>query len=271
MSDVDIDLVIVNYRTPRLLMALLESLVNFEPDCSFSVTVIDVDPVNASSSFIDVRSSRSSLSPLPSFSYISIPENIGYARACNLGAAATNGRNIALLNADTRFNNAYCIDRCVKFLDSNSLVGVVGPLQIDGGRSRAVTHGGIFGSLSKPIERAFKSINKKGLMEDAKAVSVSGSALFTKRSVWNEMHDCEIFLESFPDAIGSFILTQHFYEETGYNYHVQSHGYEVWYLGSAEMIHEWHKSSPPGTQSKHIEKSRSIFRDFCDAHGIDRP
>ena len=108
-------------------------------------------------------------------------------------------------------------------------------------------------------------------MEDSQAVSVSGSALFTKRSVWDEMHDCEIFLELFPDAIGSFILTQHFYEETGYNYHVQSHGYEVWYLGSAEMIHEWHKSSPPGTQSKHIEKSRSTFREFCDAHGIDRP
>lgn len=257
MQDADIDIIITNYRTPGLLKRLLESCKVFEPDCSVSYTVVDVDPLMTP--VLDD-------SAFPELTYLSVPENIGYARACNLGAAITSGRNLALLNADTRFTNSHCVDRCVEFLDARPEVAVVGPLQVDSdGR---VTHAGIFGTLEKPSERGFKAKSKKGLQGDQRAVYVNGSAFFTKRGVWDQMRHCHIFEEQFPEAKGAFPLTQHYYEETGYAYHVQAHGYQVWYLGSAEMVHEWHASSTVGSQSKHVAPSKAIFNQFCDAHGI---
>lgn len=255
MPDADIDLVVVNYRTRDLLTRFLDSLEKYTPDCSYTLTVVDVDPLDLWDRGIQ-------------FTYLATPKNVGYARACNLGAVVGRARNLALLNADTAFTNPHCLDRCVEFLDANPQVAVVGPLQVDS--SNRVTHAGIFGDLAHPVERAFKSRDKKGhLREDRKAVSVTGSAFFTKRAIWDEMRSCPVFDAQFPEAHGAFLETPHYYEETGYAYHVQAHGYEVWYLGSAEMNHEWHQSSAVGSQAKHVNTSREIFRKFCDEHGIE--
>jgi GT2 family glycosyltransferase len=270
MSVADIDLIITNYRTPDLLRALLLSITEHEPDCSYTVTVIDVDPIVPFERAPKPLHHRGPGRVRPvkvDYEYVLVQENIGYARACNLGAAQTSGRNLVLLNADTRFTNSHCIDRCVEFLDAHDEVAAVGPLQVSS--EGLVTWAGTFGTLAKPIHRGFKARKKGGLQDDKQAVTINGSAFFTKRAVWDEMRECHIFKDQFPDAEGAFLLTQHYYEETGYAYHVQGHGYEVWYLGSAEMVHEWHKSSTVGSMSKHVAPSKAIFEEFCDNHGIE--
>lgn len=252
---VDLDIVVTNYRTPDLLRRHIHAYERHRSELyETRLTIIDVDPITP----LEVSGHN----------YVVVDHNCGYAKACNLGAWLTSGRLLAFMNADARLSDNRCVDRCIEFLDKHPEVAVVGPLQVDS--TGMVTHGGIFGTLEKPVERGFKARRTKGLLDDQQAVTVSGSAYFTKRDVWDSMTNCATYRKLHPDAGGAFLPTPHFFEETAYSYHVQAHGYEVWYLGSAQMIHEWHKSSRVGSLGRKYAESRQMFNEFCDEHGIPR-
>jgi GT2 family glycosyltransferase len=253
-----IELVVINYRTYDLLQEYIDSYLEFTPTCSSHLTIIDVD----STEELD------GLSLPDNISVVSTDWNLGYALSCNYGAFNSDSEIIAFFNADTRFNNSDCVDYCVNFLLENDDVGVVGPLQYSS--DGKCTHGGIFGTLSKPIHNGWASYDLDSLRFNQKAVTVSGSAYFIKRSVWADLTNCEIYRSLYPDVIGAFLPTQHYFEETACSYHTQSHGKEIWYLGEAEMIHEWHRSSPVGSEvDQKFGESKRMFVDFCEAHGID--
>jgi GT2 family glycosyltransferase len=194
--------------------------------------------------------------------------NLGYALSCNYGAYTSDSDFIAFFNADTKFIDNKCVDYCVDFLSSHDEVAIVGPMQYDSNGS--CTHGGIFGTLDKPMHNGWRSKDLDKLRFNRKAVTVSGSAFFMKRSVWSELTNCEIYRSLHPDVIGAFLPTPHYFEETGCAYHAHAHDYEIWYLGEASMIHEWHKSSPVGSEvDQKFHESKKIFVEFCEAHGID--
>jgi len=255
---IDLKLIVVNYRTYELLEAFVDSYMEFASrEYATALTIVDVDP-DGSGDWFSPQGNE----------LVRLEENWGYARACNIAASIGEpSRNIAFFNADTRFIDHKCVDSCIRFLDENNSVGVVGPLQYSS--SGKATHAGIFGSNTHPSMRGWHQRVSNEFRNNQMAVSVSGSAYFTKRSVWNEMMECEIFKEQFPESTGAFPPFPHFYEETLYSYHVRDHGYEVWYLGEAEMIHEWHKASPVGSQSENYYIGQRGFRAFCDAHGIE--
>lgn len=257
-----IDVVVVNYKTDDLLDAFIRSYFMYPAMRNSTLTVIDVE-TNAKEKY-----------QTDTYRYVAVEDNCGYARACNLGASLGYSEYVALFNADTRFDNISCLDRCIEFMDQTPNAAIVGPLQYSSdGR---VTHGGFFGTHAKPVEFGFgKPLKEPLLFEDRQAVTVSGSAFFVRRAVWDELAECSTYLgfldrEGIADR-GAFLPTQHFYEETACAYHAAAHGYEVWYLGSAQMVHEWHKSSPVGSRSKDLSESRALFNSFCDYHVIERP
>jgi GT2 family glycosyltransferase len=53
-------------------------------------------------------------------------ENLGFAKANNIGIKQSNGRYIALVNSDVRLLNG-CLQALVAFMDQNPKVGVAGP------------------------------------------------------------------------------------------------------------------------------------------------
>ena len=254
-----VEIAVINYKTYDLLQSFIDSIVEFPPSVDHHLTIIDVDS--------DLEKAEALSVPEDSWLVLS-DWNLGYALSCNYAGFSSDADILGFFNADTKFVNATCIDYCIDFLNSHPEVGIVGPLQYDSeGR---VTHGGIFGSLSKPEHHGWRSKDLNRMRFNRKAVTVSGSAFFIKRSLWSDLTNCEIYRSCFPDVIGPFLPTEHYYEETGCAYHAQAHGSEVWYLGEAEMIHEWHKSSPIGGEAdKNMKASKSIFVDFCEAHGID--
>jgi GT2 family glycosyltransferase len=257
MNDVAIDLVVVNYKTYDLLQQFVDSYLEYMPTNKSTLTIVDVES--------DTEKLRAVNAP--GANIIPAKENIGYSAACNIGAATTSGKNIAFFNSDTRFINDYCVDYCVEYLNSHSKIAVVGPLQVDD--EGICTHGGIFGTLDAPVHRGWQSRNLSNLRDNKQAVTVSGSAYFIKRSVWNELNNCSIYRDLHPEAKGAFLPTPHYFEETACSYHAQAHGYEVWYLGVVEMIHHWHKSSPVGGSADGLfETSKAIFVEFCETHGI---
>lgn len=58
------------------------------------------------------------------------PENRGFGAGCNLGVQNSTGRYLLFLNPDTRFLNDVLAE-LKQFLDSETSVGVAGPLVID--------------------------------------------------------------------------------------------------------------------------------------------
>lgn len=251
-----IDLIVVNYKTYNLIDDFLNSYRQFKPTVDSRVILVD-NETNGEELY-KIKTDDVEVYPFKA--------NLGYAGACNFGASLGNSDYIAFLNSDTRFINDTCVDKCVEYMDKHDDVAVVGPLQYSS--DGIVTHGGILGSHEKPHQRGWRSKNLNEYRDTLDAVTVAGSAFFLRRSIWDEMQECPIYKEQFPLAEGGFPPFPHFYEETLFCYHVFAHDYRCVYLGDAEMIHEWHKSSAVGSQSENFRIGQSGFRLFCDDHGI---
>jgi GT2 family glycosyltransferase len=254
-----IDVVVVNYRTTSLLNNFIESYNNSSLEHK-SLYVVDNDPLPE-----DVETNR--IISKNAF-YVFVKTNIGYAKACNLAASLnfSNRKYIAFINSDCVLFE-HTLKQMYEGMESLSLP-IAGPLQYD--RERRVTHAGIFGSTETPVHRGWRSANIEMFRDIKECVTISGSAYFIRRDVWDELTSCPLYRDVAPDAKGAFLPTQHFYEETFCSYHAAAHGYPVTYYGAAEMIHEWHKSSKVGNSqtSQWMNESQAYFRSACDHHNI---
>jgi len=248
-----IDVIVTNYRTNNDLFNFIESFRQTAPSEAV-LTVVDVDPVFP----YDYRDVPGTL--------IRTKDNNGYAYACNLAVAETEGDVIGLFNADVKLLPG-TVEKCAQALRENPSWGAVGPLQYDY-RSR-VTHGGILGTNNAPVQRGWQ----KRLTDEYRevrddAVMVMGSAFFMRREVWDELTNCPIYQDTIPGATGAFLPTFLYYEETWCSYHVGAHGYKNVFLGTAECIHEWHKSIKKHGDNKAFHESQALFRKACDNHNI---
>lgn len=255
-----IDLVVVNYKTPGDLHACLRSLDRHPPKTSeATLTVVDVDVPEAYERPFEWAGGEAVT--------VGVEGNIGYARACNLAARRGSNPVIAFFNADIEVT-AGSIDSCRRALCAEPSWGALGPFQVD--HSGRIRHAGIFGTLARPVHRGWLEGNTGTLYRDIrKAVTVSGSAYFAKRAMWDELTECPIYRDFTGAAEGAFLPTPHYYEETWASYHAQAHGWDVIYYGQALIIHKWHRASPVnGWAEQQMPISRQIFRRACDAHAI---
>jgi GT2 family glycosyltransferase len=255
---VSLDIVVVNYHTPNDLDAFLASLNRFPPTGLNSLTVIDVDAGEEKTTPFNW--------PGGVGRRVAVADNIGYGRACNLGAALGDHEVIGLFNADVEVTKQ-SLDFCMAGLLAHDDWGVLGPCQADT-RNR-IRHAGIFGSNSSPVHRGWNEIHRRQYRDVREAVTVSGSAYFIKRNVWRELTECPLYQEVAPDATGAFLPTSHYYEETFCSYHCREHGHKVMYYGPITMIHKWHQASPVGGWAEQqMPISREYFRKACAHHDI---
>jgi GT2 family glycosyltransferase len=244
------DVVVVNYQTPDLLEDFTRS---FEAYCSAgdTLTIVDVCPTR----------------PLGTAHFtVATEENIGFARACNVGARFGPNDVILFANADTLLSDG--LGECGAALMEHPGWAVLGPRQVDAmGR---ITSAGTFGSETQISPRGWQEYDDgqyNQVQDDAK--SVSGSLYFIKRAVWDEMCACPLYQQAAPEAAGAFLPTPHYFEETFLSYHVRAHGYKVVYYGPVQMVHYWHRSSPHnGWADNQFNTSQMMMREACAIHGI---
>lgn len=194
--------------------------------------------------------------------------NFGYARAVNSLVSYGDNKYIGILNADVWMTPDDC-HQIIEVFNENPDIAIIGPKQRD--ESGRITHAGIFGTMKQPKHRGWMELDlQDNLYRDRlDAVTVSGSAYFIRRSVWNSLLHCDRFNSIQPHAYGAFLVTPHYYEETFCSYHAQAHGYRVVYDGSISIGHSWHASSTVGGPAEgHMPRSRDIFRSACDLYGI---
>lgn len=257
-----IELIVVNYRSPGDLGHHLQSLERHAPTGPWHLSIVNVDPHEEDDNVAQTWQTRIGNST----TLVRFDENVGYARAVNLTASlAQRYDTFGIFNADTRFL-ANVIDDCMSALWSQYDWGVLGPGQVDD--RNLVTHAGVFGTLQNRIERAFHqpwSTEYQDVRDDA--ITVSGSAYFIKRAVWDLLTECPEY--QWASAEGAFLPTRHYYEETWCSYHAIAHGYKIVYYGPATMIHHWHRASKVGSVERFTRESHDLFDKACSLHNIE--
>ena len=117
----DLSIIIVNYKTPQLILNCLASVHAHTSGISFEVIIVDNQSNDNSQILIQQA--------YPTVRWFDMGYNAGFARANNLGIKHAQGRNVLLLNSDTLLLDNL-LARCVRVLDEDPNVAAVGAHQL---------------------------------------------------------------------------------------------------------------------------------------------
>lgn len=269
MVKMKVDLCVVHYNTTNLLdrfMSTLHEDLDLDKERMWTLSLSDND---SQDNFIDwLRDSSDNYN----IDNLHINRNIGYSAACNKMAANTKSEIIGLLNGDVWMSNQDVLD-IINIFETEPDIHILGPKQRD--EQGYITHAGIVGTNTEPKHRGWKEYDSEDKLyrDRINCVTISGSAYFIRRNVWETLTNNVTYQEVVPNALGAFLPTPHYYEETFCSYHARHLGYNVVYDGSVSIGHSWHASSPkPGKGYSEADRmfpiSREIFRKACDHLGI---
>lgn len=268
-----IALCVVNYNTKNLLQRLLDTLHADADICpnAWNLYISDNSSSDGSWEWLEestVKDKKYRLSAAWK------NENIGYSAACNLMAAKSHSDIIGFLNADVWLTTEDVL-KIQNIFNNDKGIHILGPKQRD--ENGYITHAGIIGTNTAPKHRGWRQHDPKDILykDQIECVTVSGSAYFVRRNVWESLTNNLKYREIYPDAIGAFLPTPHYFEETWCSYFARHLGYNVVYDGTVSIGHSWHASSPkPGEGYSHADAyfktSQQIFRKACDYIGIER-
>ena len=108
---IDVSVIIVNYRTPELIVDCIKTIKQFTVRVSYEVIIIDNQSKANDEEFVKKH--------FPDIRWISMGYNAGFGRANNLGMKSAKGRYFLLLNSDTKLFEDV-IDKCVENLDKRT-------------------------------------------------------------------------------------------------------------------------------------------------------
>lgn len=117
----DLSIIIVNYKTPGLILDCLASVYAHTSGITLEVIVVDNQSEDDSQAQI--------LAAYPTVRWFDMGYNAGFARANNHGIQQAGGRNVLLLNSDTLLIDNL-LARCVAVLDCRPDVAAVGAHQL---------------------------------------------------------------------------------------------------------------------------------------------
>lgn len=224
-----ISVVIVNYRVPFFLHQTIRSLHHAELFDQTEVIVVD----NASQDNSEELIKRD----FPETTWISLRENIGFGKACNVGAHQARGKFILFLNPDTMVSDN-TLAECVHFFERHPECGLMGPrvlnpdgtLQVSCRRSFPTPAVALyrFTGLSRlfPKSKVFGKYNVTYLDEnqESRVDAVSGSFMVLPLSLFRR--------------IGGFDERFFMYgEDLDLCAKVAQEGKEVWYNPSTQIVH----------------------------------
>jgi len=116
----DVSIIIINYRTPQLIINCLDSIYAKTSNIKFEVIIVDNDPANGGGDMVK--------KVYPDIKWINMDYNAGFGRANNAGMAAASGDYFLLLNADTLVTDNV-IGRCFDRLNLRQDIIAGGALQ----------------------------------------------------------------------------------------------------------------------------------------------
>jgi N-acetylglucosaminyl-diphospho-decaprenol L-rhamnosyltransferase len=221
---VDIAFITVNYNTLECLKLLANFFGGLDVPFTFSFTVVDNNSRDGSQEFLQAH---------PEVNYLQAGENLGYGRAINRGAAATNSRYICVTNTDVILNREGLITLW-RFMEEHPEVGVCAPrITYEDGRDQGmVFQPSLFSHYANwyaKIRARRAKQNIAGATAPLRVPGVMGAFFLIRRSV---MPTPTLFDEDF------FF----FYEDTALSHALMNRGVPCFILPDAKIVHVGGKS-----------------------------
>ena len=116
LSNIDLSIIIVNYKSWSVLTECLDSFVQYTPKLNYEIIVVDNDSQDGE---IESFSEK-----YPQVNFIKNTGNNGFAHGCNLGVNNSRGKCLLFLNPDTVLTNSAAIDDMFNFAQHNPDVGI---------------------------------------------------------------------------------------------------------------------------------------------------
>ncbi|MFZ0300331.1 MAG: glycosyltransferase family 2 protein [Candidatus Sulfotelmatobacter sp.] len=229
----DLSIIVINWNSAGFVRKCLQSVYAGTTGCEFEVIVVDNASFDECGEIVR--------NEFPAAKFIQSDLNLGFARANNLGARETTGRNLLFLNPDTEIVGDALL-RMVSFLDTQPDAGLVGCKLLNTDLSLQTSCVQAFPSLlnqaldNEHLRRVFPNLRLWGmqaLLTDGKPAEVevvAGACLMIKSEVF--------------EAIGQFSSNYFMYaEDADLCFKVKQAGWKNHYLSGASVVHHGGQSS----------------------------
>jgi len=124
-----VSVIIVSWNTQQHLLNCLNSI-RKSKDYTEEIIVVDNASTDGSPDVVEEQ--------FPEVTLIRNKENLGFAKANNIGMRASTGRYVCLINSDVVVLDG-CIEKLIEFMDKNQTIGIAGPRILNPDRSLQVS------------------------------------------------------------------------------------------------------------------------------------
>lgn len=226
MDRPDVSIIIVNWNTRDLLLDVIDSLRSTTHETTIEMIVVD----NASHDGSPLAVQRAH----PEIRLIRNPDNLGFARANNIGFAAASGKAVCLVNTDVIARDGV-IDRLWAYLEEEPGVGMVGP--------RTLHRDGRVRQNCRRFPNLRNALGDHLWLKRLGVPWLQGRALPLES--YRETHAAEVLSGCFLmvrrealDAVGPLDEDFFFYgEDTDWGKRFHDAGWKAVYLPEAEAVH----------------------------------
>lgn len=247
----DVSILIVNYHTSALINDCIASILDKVRDVDYEIIIVDNDTEDLTSAIKFAGDQRIRL--------LHLPENVGFGRANNAGAALARGRYLFLLNPDTLLLNDAVGILC-RFLDTHPLCGACGGNLFDTDMSPALSFRRTLPGITWELNELLHCIPEKIAFGRSPRHNFTGKAL---KTAYITGADLMMPRKLFEDIGGFFPGFFMYYEETDLCNRIKKKGYSIWSVPQAEIQHLEGKSFNTGkvneTKFSYSEKGRLLY------------
>lgn len=119
---IDVSLIIVNWNTRQLLLDCIASIYEQTQTTRFEIIVVDNGSTDQSVEALHAA--------YPHVTVIENGENLGFAKANNIGITASTGTYVCLVNSDIKILDR-CLDRMFAYMEQQQAIAVLGPKTVN--------------------------------------------------------------------------------------------------------------------------------------------
>jgi N-acetylglucosaminyl-diphospho-decaprenol L-rhamnosyltransferase len=245
-----LDIIIVSFNARADLGACLESLDRHPPAVPHAVVVIDNASSDGSAGWVAAR--------WPHVRLIAQAENIGFARANNVGLRATRGDLVLLLNSDTVVPAA-ALDALIQALSGEPRAAAAGPRLVDDTGVPELSFGRMITPWNEAGQKTVQALQRRGFRPARRLVErrtrqrrfvdwVSGAALL----VWRR------------DAEAAGLIDERYFmyaEDVDFCAALRALGRGILFVPEAEIVHRRGRSraAAPGATTEAYRRSQLAF------------
>jgi len=256
---VELSVIIVSWNTKKLVLDCLESLQSNPARCSTEIILVD----NASSD--DTAESVRKL--YPSVKVIQNRENLGFAKANNIGMEISSGEYVALINSDVVVPLG-CLEKMIEYMKQHPDTGMLGP--------KMILRDGTIGQSCYRFPTVWSwfcnALALDSLFKGARAFGDFEMASFP----YDSIEDVDVLTGWFwmvrrkaLDRVGD--LDDRFFmygEDIDWAKRFHEDGWRVTFYPVAHAIHYCRASSDRAPTRFYIEKNRANLQYFRKHHGL---